>query len=327
LAIKTANALLAIIGGIGGAMLLYWVLNKLAESLKGRWEDRVKPWMFAGPAILAIGVYLIYPAIVTLQYSFANEDSTAYVGFKNYTSLLTDTSFLQVLFNNLLWIIIVPATTVALGLGVAVLADRLNPRGEKLAKTFIFMPMAISMVGAATIWRSIYEYKPAGTPQTGLLNAIVGLFDKGPVFWYGQSTLHVNSLFLMVILIWTQVGYSMVLLSSAIKGVPEDTVEAGRIDGAGERRIFFSIVVPQIWPTVITVFITVLIGVMKVFDVVYVTTNGAYNTDVIGRRFYDEMFTQGNNGYASAIVVILMIAIIPILIYQVRHFRAEEANR
>jgi alpha-glucoside transport system permease protein len=131
----------------------------------------------------------------------------------------------------------------------------------------------------------------------------------------------------MVILIWTQVGYSMVLLSSAIKGVPEDTVEAGRIDGAGERRIFFSIVVPQIWPTVITVFITVLIGVMKVFDVVYVTTNGAYNTDVIGRRFYDEMFTQGNNGYASAIVVILMIAIIPILIYQVRHFRAEEANR
>ena len=325
--IKIANAVLAVIGGIGGAMILFWLLNKLAESLKGRWEDRVKPWMFAGPAILAIGVYLIYPAIQTLQFSFANEDSTAYVGFKNYQDLLTDSTFLLVLLNNLLWIIIVPATTVALGLGVAVLADRLNPRGEKLAKTFIFMPMAISMVGAATIWRSIYEYKPAGTPQTGLLNAIVGLFDKGPVFWYGQDTLHVNSLFLMVILIWTQVGYSMVLLSSAIKGVPEDTVEAGRIDGAGERRIFFSIVVPQIWPTVITVFITVLIGVMKVFDVVYVTTNGAFNTDVIGRRFFDEMFTQGNNGYASAIVVILMIAIIPILIYQVRHFRAEEANR
>jgi len=327
LAIKTANALLAIIGGIGGAMLLYWLLNKLAESLPGRWEDRVKPWMFAGPAILAIGAYLIYPAIVTLQYSFANEDSTAYVGFQNYTSLLTDTSFLQVLFNNLLWIIVVPATTVVLGLGVAVLADRLRPGGEKLAKTLIFLPMAISMVGAATIWRSIYEYQPSGAPQTGLLNAIFGLFDKGPFFWYSIDTLHFNSLLLMIILIWTQVGYSMVLLSSAIKGVPEDTVEAGRIDGAGERRIFFSIVVPQIWPTVITVFITVLIGVMKVFDVVYVTTNGAYNTDVIGRRFFDEMFTQGNNGYASAIVVILMIAIIPILIYQVRHFRAEEANR
>ena len=327
MAIKIANALLAIIGGIGGAMLLYWLLNKLAESLPGRWEDRIKPWMFAGPAILAIGAYLIYPAIVTLQYSFANEDSTAYVGFKNYTSLLTDPSFLQVLFNNLLWIIVVPATTVVLGLGVAVLADRLRPTGEKLSKTFIFLPMAISMVAAATIWRSIYEYQPSGAPQTGLLNAIFGLFDKGPFFWYSIDTLHFNSLLLMIILIWTQVGYSMVLLSSAIKGVPEDTVEAGRIDGAGERRIFFSIVVPQIWPTVITVFITVLIGVMKVFDVVYVTTNGAFNTDVIGRRFFDEMFTQGNNGYASAIVVILMIAIIPILIYQVRHFRAEEANR
>ena len=195
-----------------------------------------------------------------------------------------------------------------------------------MTKTFIFLPMAISMVGAATIWRTIYDYQPEGAPQTGVLNAVLGFFDRAPVFWYGTSTLHLNSLMLMIILIWTQVGYSMVLLSAAVKSVPEDTVEAGRIDGAGERRIFFNIIVPQIWPTVITVFITVLIGVMKVFDVVYVTTNGAYNTDVIGRRFYDELYTQGNNGYASAIVVILLIAIIPVLIYQVRHFRQEEAT-
>jgi alpha-glucoside transport system permease protein len=226
-----------------------------------------------------------------------------------------------------LWIVVVPAVTVVLGLGVAVLADRMGPKGEKSSKTVIFLPMAISMVGAATIWRTIYEFQPEGSPQTGLFNAILGLFDAGPVFWYGTDDLHLNSLLLMVILIWTQVGYSMVLLSAAIKSVPEDTVEAGQIDGAGERKIFFNIVVPQIWPTVITVFITVLIGVMKVFDVVYVTTNGAFNTDVIGRRFYDELYTQGNNGFASAIVVILMIAIIPVLVYQVRHFRAEEAAR
>ena len=327
MALKILNALLAILGGIGGAMLLYWILKKLAESLKGRWEDRVKPWVFAGPALLAIAVYLIYPALVTLQYSFANEDATAYVGFKNYTDLLTDTSFLQVLVNNLLWIIIVPALTVALGLGVAVLADRLAARSEKTTKTLIFLPMAISMVGAATIWRSIYEYQPSGAPQTGLLNAIMGLFGREPVYWYSVENLHLNSLLLMVILIWTQVGYSMVLLSSAIKAVPEDTIEAGRIDGAGERRIFFSIVVPQIWPTVVTVFITVLIGVMKVFDVVYVTTNGNYNTDVVGRRFYAEMFTNSNSGYAAAIVVLLMIAITPVLVYQVRQFRREEAAR
>jgi alpha-glucoside transport system permease protein len=327
LALKIANALIAIIGGIGGAMLLYWILNKLVESLGGRWEDRIKPWVFAGPAILAIGVYLIYPAIVTIQYSFANETSTAYVGFKNYTDLLTSKEFLGVLFNNLLWIIIVPAATVVLGLGVAILADRLQARGEKLTKTVIFLPMAISMVGAATIWKSVYDYQPVGQPQTGLQNAILGLFSKGPYSWYQIDTLHLNSLLLMVILIWTQVGYSMVLLSAAIKSVPEDTVEAGRIDGAGERKIFFNIIVPQMWGTVVTVFITVLIGVMKVFDIVFVTTNGAFNTDVVGRRFYNELFTFGNNGYAATIVVLLMLAIVPVLIYQVRHFRAEEAHR
>lgn len=325
--IKILNAILAIIGGIGGAMLLYWVLNKVVEAAGGRWEDRLKPWVFAGPAVLAIGVYLIYPAIVTVQYSFANRDSTAYIGFDNYTRLLSSSDFRGVLFNNLLWILIVPASVVVFGLGVAVLADRLAKQSEKVTKTVIFLPMAISMVGAATIWRSVYEYQPTGQPQTGLLNAIFGLWDAGPYSWYQIDTLKLNSMLLMIILIWTQVGYSMVLLSSAIKGVPEDTVEAGRIDGASEKRIFFRIVVPQIWGTVVTVFITVLIGVMKVFDVVYVTTNGAFNTDVVGRRFYAELFTNGDYGAASAIVVLLMIAIVPILIYQVRHFRAEEAAR
>ncbi|HRW18005.1 MAG TPA: sugar ABC transporter permease [Dermatophilaceae bacterium] len=327
MAIKLINAVLAIVGGIGGAMILFWILNKLAESLRGKWEDRVKPWMFAGPAILAIGTYLIFPALQTIHDSFANDQTTAYVGLKNYTDLLGEKDFRNVLVNNLLWIIIVPALTVIFGLGVAVLADRLQPRAEKLAKTVIFLPMAISMVGAATIWRSIYEYQPVGTPQTGLLNAIMGLFGRDPVYWYSVDNLKLNSLLLMVILIWTQVGYSMVLLSSAIKAVPEDTIEAGRIDGAGEKRIFFSIVVPQIWPTVVTVFITVLIGVMKVFDVVFVTTNGNYNTDVVGRRFYAEMFTYRNFGYAATIVVLLMLAITPVLVYQVRQFRREEANR
>jgi alpha-glucoside transport system permease protein len=216
---------------------------------------------------------------------------------------------------------------VVLGLAVAVLADRMRARGEKITKTLIFLPMAISMVGASTIWGFIYQAQPEGQTQTGLLNAFVGLFGRGPVAWLQVDTLHLNSLFLMVIMIWAQVGFAMVLLSAAVKAVPDDTIEAGRIDGAGERAIFFRIIVPQIWGTVVTVFITVLISVMKVFDIVYVMTGGNFNTDVVGNKFFFELFTDGNNGLASAIVVMLMIAIVPVLVYQVRHFRAEEASR
>jgi len=179
MAIKIVNALIAIIGGIGGAIIIFWLLNKLAESLRGKWEDRVKPWMFAGPAILAIAVYLIYPAVVTVQYSFGNADSTAYVGFQNYTDLFTDKGFLSVIFNNILWIVIVPALTVVLGLGVAVLADRLRARGEKTTKTFIFLPMAISMVGAATIWRTIYRLPAGGRAADRPAQRDPGLLQPG----------------------------------------------------------------------------------------------------------------------------------------------------
>ena len=326
--IKVVNALLAILSGVLGALLLYYVLNKVVERLPNKWEDRVKPYVFVGPAVVVIGFFLIYPAIRTVVLSLANSDSTAFVGLKNYTDLLGSSDFVQgALFNTLLWMIVVPAVTVAFGLGVAVLADRLQPRAEKLAKSLIFLPMAISMVGAATIWRFVYEARPAGTPQIGLLNAVLAKFGIDPVAWLQLSQAHVNSLLLMVIMIWAQVGFSMVLLSAAVKGVPDDTIEAGRIDGAGERTIFFRIIVPQIWPTVITVFITVLIGVMKLFDIVYVTTGGNFNTEVIGVRFFTELFTNGDNGYAAAIVVMLMIAIIPVLVYQVRHFRMQEESR
>jgi alpha-glucoside transport system permease protein len=216
---------------------------------------------------------------------------------------------------------------VVLGLAVAVLADRLRPRSEKVAKTIIFLPMAISMVGAATIWRFVYEARPAGEPQIGLQNAIVTALGFDPVVWLQQEKFHLNSFWLMIILIWAQVGFSMVLLSAAVKSVPTETLEAARIDGANERQAFFRVVVPQIWPTVLTVFITVLIGVMKVFDIVYVMTNGNFNTNVVGLEFYNQLFTNGNAGYAAAIVVLLMLAIVPVMIYQVRQFRAQEAAR
>jgi alpha-glucoside transport system permease protein len=325
--IRLINALLAIIGGVGAALLLFWILNKLAEMLPQKWEERVKPWVFIGPAVVAIGFFLIYPAIRTFILSFANAQSTAWVGFENYSDLLGSEAFRQTLYNTLLWIAVVPAVTVALGLGVAVLADRLGPQSEKLSKSIIFLPMAISGVGQATIWRFIYEARPEGEPQIGLQNAVWTALGFDPVAWLQVDTLHFNSFLLMIILIWAQVGFSMVLLSAAVKGVPVDTLEAARIDGANERQIFFKVIVPQIWATVITVFITVLISVMKIFDVVYVMTNGNFNTDVIAVRFFNELFRNGNNGRASAIVVMLMIAVLPVIVYQVRHFRAEEAAR
>lgn len=326
--IKVINALLAIVSGVLGSLLLYYVLNKVVERLPKKWEQRLKPYVFAGPAVLLIGFFLIYPAVRTIIFSFANSDSTKFIGLRNYTDLLGSSDFVSgALLNTLLWMIVVPAVTVVFGLAVAVLADRLQPRAEKFTKSIIFLPMAISMVGAATIWRFVYSSRPAGTDQIGVLNAILGKFGIDPVAWLQLSQAHANSLLLMVIMIWAQVGFSMVLLSAAVKGVPEDTIEAGRIDGASEKRIFFNIVVPQIWPTVITVFITVLIGVMKIFDIVYVMTGGNFNTDVIGMRFYSELFTNGNNGNAAAIVVMLMIAIVPVMVYQVRHFRQQEAQR
>ena len=327
MAIQLINAIIAIIAGVTGALLLYFLLNKFAEVLPGRWEDRIKPYFYLLPAVAAIGLFLIYPAVQTIVYSFADRDSISWVGFSNYKDLLTNPDFLQTLLNTVLWIIIVPAVTVALGLGVAVLADRLKPGSEKLTKTLIFLPMAISMVGASTIWKFIYDARPAGEPQIGIQNALITFLGFDPVVWLQVQAAHLNSIFLMIILIWAQVGFSMVLLSAAVKGVPDDTLEAARIDGANERQTFFRVVVPQIWPTVITVFITVLIGVMKVFDIVYVMTNGNFNTNVIALEFYNQLFTNGNAGYAAAIVVMLMIAVLPVMIYQVRQFRLQEAQR
>jgi ABC-type sugar transport systems, permease components len=324
--IKIINTLLTVLAGVGAALVLYWVLNKLVELLPNRWEDRVKPYVYILPAFAAISLYLIYPAVQTVIYSFANADSTKFVGFKNYSGLLSSHGFQQTLLNTLLWIAVAPIAAVLLGLGVAVLVDRLRATGEKTAKTIIFLPMAISAVGASTVWRFIYESRPPGQAQIGIQNAIVTKLGFDPVPWLEKSTLHVNSFLLIVMFLWAQVGFSMVLLSSAIKGVPGDTLEAARIDGANERQIFQRVVVPQIMTTVITVYVTVAIGVMKLFDIVYVMTNGNFNTNVLATEFFNQLFTNFNNGYAAAIVVMLMVAVIPIMIYQVRQFKALEAR-
>ena len=326
---KLALAGGAVVVGVLGAAALFWLLNKACELLPRKWENRLKPYAWLLPAFGAISVFLIYPAIETIIASFRRGQRgrlLEFIGPDNYVRLFTDPNFINTLINNVLWIFVAPAFIVATGLLVAVLVDRLKPWAEKTAKSIIFMPMAISMVGASTIWNLVYAWRPEGADQVGLLNQIVTMFGGEPQTWLQIDMFRFNTFLLMVVYIWTQVGYAMVLLSAAIKGVPEDTVEAGRIDGASEKSIFFRVILPQAWPTVVTVFITVLIGVMKLFDIVYAMTNGNYTTNVLGNAFYNALFRQGDPGLASAIVVILMLAVLPVLVFQVRQFRIQEEN-
>lgn len=324
--IKLINALLTVLYGVGVALLVYYALNKLAELLPAKWEERLKPYFYILPAYLAITIYLLYPAIQSIINSFQDRTSEEWVGLQNFADLFGSSAFRDTLFNTLLWMIVVPTFTVILGLAVATLADRLRPSTEKLTKTIIFLPMAIALVGSAVIWDTIYEVRPEGQPQTGVQNAIIVALGFDPIAWLQESTLHLNSFLLMLVLLWAQVGFAMVLLSAAVKGVPVDTLEAARIDGANERQVFFSVIVPQVKGTIITVFITVLIAVLKIFDVVFVMTNGNFNTNVLGNEFINQLNVNFNNGSAAAIVVIMMIAVIPVMFYQVRHFKAEEAN-
>ena len=324
---KLIQALVAIVGGVGGAMLLFYFINQLVESLPLKLSVKIIPYAFLLPAFGLLVSFMIFPTFQTIVYSFANEDSTAWVGFDNYTNVLTDPEFINTITNTLLWLAIVPITTVILGLIVAVLADKLSGTGEKVAKSMIFLPMAISMVGAATIWRFVYAFAPEGRPQIGLLNAFWTTLGFDPVSWLQVTTLNFNDVLLMVILIWLQAGFAMVLLSAAVKGVPEDTLEAARIDGATEVKIFFQVVIPQIRGTIIAVFITVLLMVLKVFDIVYVMTNGNFETNVIAVSFVQQIFQFGQNGIAAAIVVLLLIAVLPVLYWQIKQFREEEANR
>lgn len=323
---KVVIAILAVAGGVLGAALLFYFINTFVEGLPDRVSAFLMPYAYILPGLGLIGLMLLYPVLQTINYSFANADSTAYVGFDNYKEIFQDDEFWTSIINNVLWLLVVPAATVAIGVVVAVVADKLSKQGEKVAKSLIFLPMAISFVGASTIWGLVYHYD-IGDKQTGLLNWIwTGIGGKAQA-WLSISDVRLNSFLMMVILIWLQVGFAMILLSSAIKGVPEETLEAARIDGASEWQIFWRVTVPQIKGTIITVFITVLILVLKVFDIVYVLKNGLDKTNVIANLFFQELFANDQAGKASAIVVILLLAVTPVLWYQVRHFRAEEADR
>jgi alpha-glucoside transport system permease protein len=322
------SGLIAIIAGVVGVFAFFYVLNAATERVGGRFEEVVKPWVFFGPALLIVGVFLVYPLIDTVRASFYGDRFVAgerpFVGLDNYSRVLSDQQTYTALFNNLLWIIVVPAAAVVIGLIVAVLADRLRARSENVTKSIIFLPMAISFVGAAAIWQLIYAIQPPSRNQTGVLNAIIDSVGGTPIAWY--ENVATNDFALMVIMIWLQAGFAMVLLSAAIKGVPQDTIEAARIDGATEVQAFFRVIVPQIASTIVVVLTTILILVLKVFDIVRVTTNGRNGTQVIANYFYT-FFEGGNYGSAGVVVVLLVVVTIPFMYINIRRFRDQEALR
>jgi alpha-glucoside transport system permease protein len=282
--------------------------------------------------------YLAIPTLRTFWISLFNRDgppdelnmlqqlaSDAFVGLGNYVDVFKPGGLmLEAVRNNLMWIVFGSTFSVAFGLVIAVLADR--SRFEKTAKSFIFLPMAISFVGASIIWNFIYEYRPAGQPQIGLLNAIVTGLGGTPQAWPQWVDIAPwNNLFLIVIVVWLQAGYSMVLFSAALKGIPEELLEAGRIDGANEFQIFFRIMIPYIRGTIIAVWTTVVIFTLKIFDVVWVMTGGQFGTHVIATQFYRQTFTNRNSGTGAAIAIMLLIAVIPVMYYNLRQFREQEA--
>jgi alpha-glucoside transport system permease protein len=313
--------LIAIVWGVGGVVLLFTTANFFVEQLPDKWTQRLQPFIFIGPAVLMLTWALVIPTIRTIIASFFDEASVGFVGLKNFAYVFTNPAMLTVFRNNLLWVVFGTSFTVSAGLIIAVLSDR--SRFETAAKALIFMPMAISFVGAGVIWNFIYAVKPVTAPQIGLLNSIVVALGGQPQAWtaFFQPW---NNFFLIVIVIWLQTGYAMVLFSAAIKGVPAEMLEAARVDGATELQVFFRIMIPQIMGTIIAVSTTIVIFTLKIFDVVIVMTGGQYETSVIATEFYRQYFTYNNNGIGSAIAVVLFIAVIPVMVYNLRQFAQRE---
>lgn len=404
--------LLTIVIGVGGCVGYFYGANLFLDKVlypphgpnAGRNINRanmIRPWLFLLPAIIALGLYLAYPVFATLRLSMLERlpgNEYAFVGFENYTQMFAEPKFIEAMRNNMLWLIVVPAMATAFGLLVAQLTDQLS--WGNIAKSIIFMPMAISFVGAAVIFKLIYEARPADSAQIGVLNALWMRFDGGigsllalklmPIlllaifavlvgyvawvlvralmenagpsagWWavvlraigavvcvwlvwksisggfdivasdlpYGEPQQWLtlpfyNNFFLMVVLVWIQTGFAMVILSAALRGIPEETVEAAVLDGANPFQIFFKIKIPQIMGTIVVVWTTITITVLKVFDIVFAMTNGQWETQVLANYMYDKLFRANDWGMGSAAAMIIMLLVTPILVWNVYNARKE----
>jgi len=319
--------LISIVIGIVVSYGLYWLLNFLVSLLPGSIGRKATWFAFLTPALVLVILVLIAPLFQTVIWSFKSDNAKEWVGFKNYVDLFTDERFLGILLNNLLWVLVVPVVTVAIGTAAATLTNQVGPTRERIFKSLIFMPMAISFVAASTIWAYFYAYVPPGRPEIGLLNSIVISMGFSAQPWLTMDQGRLNSFLLMAVLVWLQVGYAMVVISSAIKNVPTETLEAAQLDGASAWQLFSGVILPQVWGTVMSVFVTILILVMKIFDIVLAMTRGNFTTSVLAFEWYKQFFENSNIGPASAVVTVLVLLIGPLMYLQIRTVRHQEALR
>ncbi|WP_246635593.1 carbohydrate ABC transporter permease [Actinoplanes hulinensis] len=293
-----------------------------ASRVAGK-RDRAVAALYLLPTVLMLGVGLLYPGVRTIYQSFFDASLSNFIGLDNYTKIFTDAEQLTVLRNTAFWVLVTPFAATGIGLLYAILVDK--ARMESFAKALIFLPMSISFVAASVIWKFMYEYRPdqRNVEQIGLVNQVIVWLGGEPVQLLIESPL--NTFLLIVVMIWIQAGFAMTVLSAAIKAIPDDIIEAARLDGVGPWGMFRFVTLPAIRPAVVVVMTTIAIGTLKVFDIVQTMTGGRFDTNVIANEFYSQSFRSNDKGLGSALAVVLFVLVIPIVVYNIRQLRRSEA--
>jgi alpha-glucoside transport system permease protein len=300
---------------------IVWLAERALRLLPYRRQQRLRPWLWVAPAAVLVAIFLGFPLLDTIYLSFRDADGAAFVGLDNYRDGFGDHDTRIALRNNVLWLALFVPATLMFGLVLAAVTDRV--RYERVAKTIVFLPMAISMVAAATIWRFMYDYRPPGSPQTGTINAVylaLGIGDEPQAWLVNTST---NNVAIILAGVWMLTGFAMVILSAAIKGIPAELREAARVDGASEWKVFSRITLPLIRPTMVVVGTTLFISALKTFDLVWVLTNGNFDTGVVGTEIYRQLFTVQHDGRAAMLAVLLLAATTPVIVVNVRNHRRQ----
>lgn len=308
------------------AVVIFFIVLGVIFTIAGRASGKkarpIALIIFLGPALVLLLAGVVIPGIRTILFSFMNPNSDGFIGFENYRWMIADPNVKTIMINTILWIMVVPLFTAALALLLAIMLDR--TKRESIPKALLFMPMAISFVGASIIFKFVYEFNDPGEVQIGLLSSVVQFFGFTPSDW--MLTKPLNTFLLMIIYVWTQMGFGMVILSAAIKGVPADVVEASALDGAYGWRLFRNITFPMVKGTFIVVLATGVVGALKVFDIVRTMTGGNFGTNVLANEMYSQTFVQFDQGKGSALAVVLFLLVTPILIYNIRSLKQERAH-